>query len=170
MVCLDALLLASLLVFRRSWRRPLTRGPKSFFAQTLSATRYALPALALAGIFAFGSLDAAMGYLSGARLLPTTSDKYAGRLQGGQTASISFDLTNYSHQDVRILGAKTTCNCVALEDLPLELAPGTTGTVHVKLRARGEQARLQRESATLIFDDPARRLTLTVTASITPSG
>lgn len=42
--------------------------------------------------------------------------------------------------------------------------------VRISLRAKcGDKPQLQRESATLIFDDPTRLLTLTVTANVTPS-
>lgn len=170
MLVLDGVLLVAAVCFQRNWRQPLPRVSNSFLGDVLSLTRYALPALVLLGVIRFGSLDAAMSYVSGARLLPTSSTRYAGHLQDGQIALISFDLTNYSDQSVQVLGAKSTCNCMALKDLPLEFAPGASGTVRISLRATGgNKPQLQRESATLIFDDPARMLTLTVTASVTPS-
>jgi hypothetical protein len=122
------------------------------------------------GTFVFGSLDAAIGYATGARLLATNSAQYAGSLPDGETSTVAFELTNYSRQPIRILGAKSTCRCVALDDLPITLPAGQTGKIRVRLKARaGKSRQIQRESATLIFDDPVRSVTITVTAIVLPA-
>lgn len=170
MLALDTSLLASLWLLSTSWRQSLPRGPQSFLGEMLSHTRYALAVLALVGTVMFGSLDAALSYVSGARLIATNSSQYVGRIAGGEIGTASFELTNYSGQAVRVLGAKATCKCVALDDLPLTLAPGISGQIRIRLKgSQGERPQLQREAATLIFDDPTRMLTLSVTATVAPS-
>ncbi len=171
MLVLDAVLLLSMWWFRARWQQPLATVRKnSAFVELFSGARFALPILVLVGLLAFGSLDAAIGYATGARLLATDSAQYAGRLADGETGAVAFELTNYSRQSISILGAKSTCSCMALDDLPLTLAAGETGKIKVRLMARGGESRqIQREAATLIFDDPARAVTLTVTAVVSPA-
>ncbi len=171
MLGLDTVLLLSMWWFRVRWQQPVAAArKKSAFVELLSGARIALPILVLVGIFLFGSLDAAIGYATGARLLATNSAQYAGSLADGETGTVAFELTNYSRQPVRILGAKSTCRCMALDDLPMTLPPGQSERVRVRLKARGGESRqIQRESATLIFDDPVRSVTLTVTAIVLPA-
>jgi hypothetical protein len=171
MLGLDAVLLLSMWWFWRRWQQPLAAvRKKSAFVELLSSVRIALPILVLVGTFVFGSLDAAIGYATGARLLATNSAQYAGSLPDGETSTVAFELTNYSRQPIRILGAKSTCRCVALDDLPITLPAGQTGKIRVRLKARaGKSRQIQRESATLIFDDPVRSVTITVTAIVLPA-
>ncbi len=170
MIALDALLLASMWWLRESWQRPLLRtrsGNTKPFVEILSATRYALPFVILGNTILFGSTDSAVSYATGARLLANSSTHYVGRLQAEQFGSATFQIRNYSNQSIRILGAKASCRCVALDDLPITLTPGTSGDLHIRMKARrGGLPQLQREMATLITDDPARSLTLTVTAGV----
>jgi len=170
MLALDASLLATMWLLRTSWRQSLPRGPQNFLGEMLSHTRYALPVLALAGTAMFGSLDAAINYVSGARLIATISTQYVGRIAGGEIGTASFELTNYSDQSIQVLGAKPTCKCLAFDDLPLTLGPGASDQIRIRLKGSAwERPQLQREAATLIFDDPTRMLTLSVTASVAPS-
>lgn len=69
---------------------------------------------------------------------------------------------------IRVLGAKATCRCVAIDDLPLTLNPGETKAIEVRLFASSETG-LQRERAQLLFDDSATNITLAVTALVHPN-
>lgn len=170
MLGLDALLFLSLWWQGKSWQQPLANKPQGFFGEVFSSTRFALPVLALLGVLAFGSLDAAIGYLTGSRLVAKSTSQYAGRLAGGETCTAAFELTNYSVQPIHVLGAKATCRCMALDDLPLVLPAGESGTLRIRMKGGSSPTpHLQREAATLIFDDLVRTLTLTVSASVTPT-
>ncbi len=172
MLGVDSVLLLSMWWFRDRWRQPVAAmvRKKSAFVELLSGARFALPILVLVGLLAFGSLDAAIGYATGARLLATDSAQYVGRLRGGDIGSAAFELTNESGKPIRILGATASCKCMALDDLPVTISPGGISIIHVRMTGRSVTLpQLQREAATLIFDDPARSLTLTVTATVLPA-
>ncbi len=171
MLMLDAVLLLSMWWFRDRWQQPLASvRKKSTFVELVSNVRFALPILAIVGTVIFGSFDAALGYATGARLLVTSSAQHAGNLAHGETRSVAFELNNYSNQSISILGAKSTCSCMVLDELPMTLPPWQIGKIRVRLKARaGESRHIQRESATLIFDDPTRVVTLTVTAIVLPA-
>ena len=170
MLVLDAVLLLSMWWFRRRWRQPLAAvANKSAFAELFSGARFALPILVLVGIFLFGSLDAALSYTTGARLVATNPTLHAGDLTDGQTAAVTFELTNYGSRPVRIAGAKATCKCLAWDDLPMTVAPGASRQITIRVRGRGPAPRVQRESAYLVVDDAATFVALTVTARVKPS-
>lgn len=171
MLGIDGALLLSIWWHRQSWQRSLiTTAQRSALRDLLANVRISLPILVIAGISIFGSLESAIGYASGARLLTASPTEHVGSLSADEIGTATFELANYGTAPIRILGAKSTCRCMALDDLPMTILAGESGTVHVRVTARGAiQQQLQRESATLIFDDPARSATLTVTAIVLPA-
>jgi dolichol-phosphate mannosyltransferase len=171
MLGLDSVLLASICWYRQRWQKPLDPPEhRTAVRDVLANMRVALPLLVLVGIALFGSLDGAIGYATGARLLTTATTQHVGYLDDGEVGTATFELANHGREPIRILGAKSTCRCVALDDLPMTIEPGQRGRIRVRVKARGShQQTLQRESATLIFDDPTRAATLTVTAIVSPT-
>jgi hypothetical protein len=167
MLVLDGLLLATLVLLREKWQKPLQLTQGKLATELFSSARFALPVLILMGLASFGSLDAAISYVSGSRLLTRSNTSYVGPLQAGERGTATFKLTNYSKGSIQILGTKTTCKCLAPEDLPLTLAAGESCTLRIGLKAGTYVTpTMQREGATLLCDDPLRLITLTVTASV----
>ncbi|GIX00665.1 MAG: hypothetical protein KatS3mg111_3997 [Pirellulaceae bacterium] len=167
MAAVDGMALVSLLLFRRSWER-LWRGHGLVFDQ-IRNLHVVLPALLLGGIAWFGSLDAARSYLSGDPLVVDSFTKFAGEVKEGEFVDVPFRLHNPTSAPVDVLGAKASCSCVAILDLPTTVAPG--GDKSIRLRVYGVRAStVQRERAELIFDaDAALRMVLNVTVVVRPS-
>jgi hypothetical protein len=170
MLIADLALLAALMFFRREWTARLPDQPRNAAGDLLSAVRYALPTLVLVGVLAFGSFDAAISFVTGSRLVATTSTLHAGDLKDGQTASVAFNLMNYSSRPIHVAGAKASCKCLAWDDLPLTIPPGASRQVTIRVRGQGPDPRIQRETAYLAFDEHASAQTaLSVTVRVRPS-
>ncbi len=170
MFALDGSLTLALWWWRKHWTTLSRAIGQSAAWELFSGIRLALPILALAGILGFGSLDAAVGYVSGGRVLPTVTSFHVGQISPGEMGTAQFEIMNFSFQVVRVIGAKSTCKCVALSDLPLTIPPGESRPFKVLLEGNSSsRAVLQREAATLVLDDPSRFLTLSVTATVVPS-
>jgi hypothetical protein len=75
------------------------------------------------GIWRFGSLAHARAYLQGYSVIPESSVIDLGHVESGTRVTGEIRLMNLSGQAVRIVGAESSCGCVAYEDLPIELPP-----------------------------------------------
>lgn len=61
-----------------------------------------------------------------------------GDVPQGWKGSLAFHARNVSAEPVRILGARSSCTCALIEDLPITLAPGEARELNVRIRADGE--------------------------------
>jgi hypothetical protein len=168
MLALDGGLLAAALVLRRWWRHSVSNRSASAVGELFSAMRFALPVLALAGVAALGSFESALSYLTGARLIAASPTLHAGDIVDGQTAAVTFKLTNYGSKSIHIAGAKATCKCLAWDDLPMTIEPKESRQITIRVRGRAPAPRVQRESAYLISDDGGPIVSLTATACVLP--
>jgi hypothetical protein len=169
MLILDCLLLAAMWRYRCDWQRPLTTPPqRSAWRELVWNVRIALPLLIVVGLLVFGSFDAAISYVSGARLVAANSTMHAGDLVDGESAAATFALTNYGSRPVQITGAKATCKCLAWDSLPLTIDPGSSRQIKIRVRGHGPGPSVQRESAYLILNDASPSVALTVTARVKP--
>jgi hypothetical protein len=72
----------------------------------------------------FGSIrEAASYYLRGETLFVDSTTKSLGAAAPSEELPVSFRLTNRGKQPIRIVGCKTSCNCMLPRDLPFALAP-----------------------------------------------
>lgn len=167
MATVDGIALASLLLLRKSWQRVWLLGA-GLLAQQAGNLRIVLPALLLGCIAWFGSLDAARCYFAGDRVLVDSFSKFAGNVKQNEFVDVSYTLSNPTSAPVRVLGARATCSCIAILDLPTTVEP--SGEKAIRLRVKGVRAdTLQRESAELFFDDSALRMVLNATAVVRPN-
>lgn len=167
MAILDGILLASLIFLRQSWQRVwgLRAG---FFDHQTRNLMIVLPALLLACVAWFGSLDAARCYFAGNHVLVDSFSKFAGDVKQNDYVDVIYTLSNPTSAPVRVLGAKASCSCIAILDLPTTVEPGSEKAI--RLRVKGIRAdTLQRESAELFFDDSALRMVLNATAVVRPN-
>jgi hypothetical protein len=170
MLAIDSLLLGTMWWYRCNWQQPLTaRSQRSAWRELLWNVRIALPLMLVVGMLVFGSVDAAISYASGSRLVAANSTLHAGDLRDGESAAVTFAVTNYSSRPMRIAGAKATCKCLAWDSLPITVDPGKSRPITIRIRGGGPGPRLQRESAFLIFEDASPFVALTVTACVQPS-
>ncbi|TWT79746.1 Undecaprenyl-phosphate mannosyltransferase [Planctomycetes bacterium CA13] len=167
MLVLDLLAISGLVYYRSAWdhRVFVAEGMTGDLAKNL---KFAIPVLLIGASLWFGSVHSAFGYLSGRSLLVDSSDKFVGVLDADEKATATFRVRNASATPIRILGAKASCRCVALEDLPITIEPSQTEWIRVSMYGRSESGP-QRESAFLICDDSTSGLTLNVTALVHPN-
>jgi hypothetical protein len=167
MIGLDLAIIVCLLAFRRDWDRSGSL-PSGILGDLAFHGKFVLPALLAASVFFFGSPRSAIDYVAGKSVLVRSQQQFAGQLEQNATGTAVFELQNASTKPIRVLGAKASCRCVAIDDLPLTLGPNETKPIRVRLVA-GTVAGVQRESAELLFDDSTPSITLGVTTFVHPN-
>jgi len=104
-------------------RRPL-------LSRRLRPVLFAAVGLALLGgwsFLRFGSISAGLAYLRGYRVFAERDTVWAGEVAAGTEATVAFQLRNLASSPVRVLGAKSDCACLALDDLPWRSRRGPGG-------------------------------------------
>jgi hypothetical protein len=66
-------------------------------------------------------------------------------------------LTNVSNKDINVIGAKTSCFCVATDDLPMMIPPQSKRPIKVKINPRTETGKF-RETVHLFTDYGAQHV------------
>jgi hypothetical protein len=113
---------------------PPAKRPLSWLTTTLIFLNLTLLGLAIFTIATFGSIRGAIRYINGQFLVVDESLKSFGVTDSTQRPSVIFQVTNRSNESIRLLGCRTTCNCVTPERLPLTLKPGETRPFQVSFR------------------------------------
>jgi hypothetical protein len=94
-----------------------------------------LALLWVAAVARFGTVSAALNYLSGQRLIVDENRRSFGTLEAGRERTVEFMVTNDTSKPVSLLGARVSCTCVSVEDLPRTLAPSARWPLRVTIRA-----------------------------------
>jgi hypothetical protein len=103
----------------------------------------------------FGTVSAALKYVSGQRLIVDESRRHFGSLEAGCERTIEFRVTNYTSKPVTLLGARVSCACLRVEGLPRTLAPSASWPLRVTVRA-GRRERDVSEGLWLYTDAETR--------------
>lgn len=131
-----------------------------------------LAGLGVAGLLAwsywqFGSLSMAMAYVSGYALVPESATLDAGDAPAGKDTKVQFRLRNVSGRPVRVVGAKSDCGCVAVDDLPLTVDARQAAEMRLRFSPRPtEVGLLIRHKTVLLLDVDNPTIVLTVTARV----
>jgi len=72
-------------------------------ALTLLLSNVGLAALVLGAWLLFGSVSSALGFIAGDRLVPDAYTKEFGTARAGESAHVTFRLTNYLGHSVKII-------------------------------------------------------------------
>jgi uncharacterized protein (DUF58 family) len=100
----------------------------------------------------FGSLSAAVAYMSGERLLVTPQTLELEALREDERREVRFELTNLSDRVARIQGASTSCGCILVKQaFPFDLAPGECRPLTLTVHSAGNTDELH-HSLTLYSD------------------
>jgi len=124
-------------------------------------------AAGIACVVLFGSVNAAVAYCNGAAVIPEKPSVHIGRLKPGENKPVRFRLHSFYSQPLTIVGAYSSCSCVAIEDLPLTIAPFGSAdlTVHV-LGLTQDAGTLRRFTAELKCNVNVPTVRLTTTAVV----
>ena len=109
--------------------------PVSWNAVTLVMINVMLAGLLVWAWARFGSVQTAFGYANGHRLFVDAASKSLGVVDAGRVYPISFTLKNVSNHSVKVIGAKTSCSCVATDDLPMTVHPHSEQAIVLKVHA-----------------------------------
>lgn len=104
--------------------RPL---PRRLIPLMISLT--ILCVLATHGIIRYGSFSAALSRVNGQRILVDPPLQAFGDVVEGRTVSANFILRNEAFQRITIQGAKVSCGCAVVSDLPCVIEPGGSRSI-----------------------------------------
>ncbi len=149
MAGIDASIVASMLYFRNFWESFRFKR-LGVLNDQISNLRFAIPFCLLVSVFCFGSLESAYGYFRGQPLLVSSTTKFAGEIATNEQALVTFKLWNTSSQDIQVLGAKSSCGCVGILDLPTTILAGKTKEIRVQITGK-KANRVQQETAELFL-------------------
>lgn len=128
-----------------------------------SGTFGALVAFLVATSGNFRSVNFALGYLGGDRLLISPTGASFGEGQVGEHRDVLFHVWNATGSRVRIVGVKTNCSCVAVYGLPVEIPSGHTAELNADVELTEKlSAKPQR---IVFFSDYPNKLELCVSVS-----
>lgn len=138
----------------------------SWLLTTSILTSMGFACLAMFGIFWFGSIRSAISFMRGDRLIPDVYAKSFGVALSGAEPSVEFQLTNWATSPVKILGAKSSCTCVAATGLPKTVKPRESYTFRVNIRTKKRRGHIS-ERLLLFADGPQNHpLSLEVAGTI----
>jgi len=106
----------------------------SWMALTLVFTSVGLLFSLTMALSRFGSLGSALAYLEGQRLIADRRSVSFGEVEQGHRPVVTFELMNTSERNISILGAKTLCTCVLVENVPLSLPPKSRRAIQVAVK------------------------------------
>jgi hypothetical protein len=82
----------------------------------------------------FGSVNIALAYLRGERLIITPSVLSLGDAELGEERQLSVTLANHTPRDVTIVGGGSSCSCLALDRFPILIPRGQERELLVKVK------------------------------------
>ncbi len=110
---------------------------------------------------------AAVDYLRGQRVFTREATVDYGAIPAGGVGEARVEVVNLTSTPVRVVGGTSDCSCTAVKDLPVEVPPGGSVTVAVRLKAPDATGNFQR-TAWLWTDAPGHQsLPLTLVARST---
>lgn len=115
----------------------------------------------------FGSLAAARAFLRGESLVVEPMIISLGTVKAGKPAIATFHVRNLTARDVRIVGSRGTCECVALTKMPVVVP--ARGTLDLEVRATPDETAAVkgfRERIELFVDAPCDPVILTINAAV----
>jgi len=127
--------------------------------------------LAAFAVLRHGSLAAAIAYLEGYPLAVESYSRSVGEIHAGEPRSATFVLRNLIRKPVTIVGAKTSCGCIATGDLPLTIGAGGEGELTITVRPSERDVGCEyRHTALLYIDVRSPPILLEVTARVLGPG
>jgi len=84
--------------------------------------------------FSFGSTGASVAYLRGMSVAIEPTSHHLGEIPAGRTSAAEFVVQNLTRKPVTILGARSSCQCTVVNDLPLTLAARERRSLRISVR------------------------------------
>lgn len=90
--------------------------------------------LTAAGVFFFGSADAALAYLRDEPFSLTPSIVDVGEGTGGEELQATLEVSNWTSGEIRLIGGSADCSCLTTSSLPVTIPAGETKSILIKMR------------------------------------
>ncbi|MFT3879401.1 MAG: DUF1573 domain-containing protein [Gemmatales bacterium] len=76
----------------------------------------------------------------------------------GEQRTFQIALRNYSDKPIKVVGGTTTCSCIATQDLPITIPPGSSETINVKIKFSGSAGKFAHRF--MLYTDADKPLTV----------
>jgi hypothetical protein len=109
----------------------------SRFSSTVQVVMMALLMLGIVigyGRWRTGSLDLVWPWIVGQQLLFSPSNINLGAVPANQIIEKQIRVLNVSSAPLSLLGSQKTCNCIGLDEFPIEIAPEQTFVLRIRIR------------------------------------
>lgn len=90
------------------------------------------------GVLNFGSTSSMLSYVSGDRIIVDAANKNIGSQKPNEVLAFSYGITNMTKHPIAIIGAKASCSCAVVENLPLTIAEGERRAIQVEVTTPSE--------------------------------
>ena len=105
----------------------------SFVAQVAVIALLMLVVLFGYGRWRTGSLELVWPWLMGQQLLFSRTHIDIGKVSANQMIEKQIRVVNVSSAPISLLGSQKSCRCLELDDFPLQIEPGTSRVLHIKI-------------------------------------
>lgn len=116
--------------------------PWGWLGVALPLTSVVLAGLATWGARQFGSVGGALAFLNGDRLIPDAYAKSFGIGEVGSSPRVVFNLANKSARPIKVVGARSSCTCMALDGLPATVEAGSSLELRVDVQPADKPRRV----------------------------
>ncbi|MGC8642089.1 MAG: DUF1573 domain-containing protein [Isosphaeraceae bacterium] len=119
------------------------------------------------GVASTGSVSGALRFLKGDTLIADRYTKSFGSLEIGRYFVVSFKLVNLGRNAVRVVGCRTTCNCIpdTHSELPFVIEPNRTKQFGVLVSTGGEEKEFK-GAVILLTNNRQRELNLSIEGTV----
>lgn len=138
----------------------------SFLLGTTVAVVLAITSLAVWSWVRLGSVPAGLDYLAGERLVLDATEQSFGELAADGKRIVAFRLTNLTGRDLTILGARSSCTCIAPENLPMVIPASKAKSFDVLVKSESKVGALSERIIVYTDYQPKSRLVLKVVGRI----
>lgn len=118
-------------------------------------TLVGLAAAGVVGVSVWGDPNAVLARLSGAAVLPVNDAIDIGTGPPRSRVAATVELTNYSDRPVRVVGARSSCSCVAATQLPHVIPARSTRPFELVVTRKGSAGRFTQR--VLFYTDDGHR-------------
>ena len=94
--------------------------------------------LATYTLIRYGSISSALSRAGGQRILVDSPRKSFGEVDSGTAVSSTYVIRNESSRPITIQGARESCSCAMMSDLPCVIKPGASRPIELKVTTPDE--------------------------------
>lgn len=135
------------------------------FAVTGVTAILIIAAVGAVAVWHFGSVSRVLAYLHGEGVVAEPTAVDVGEVAPRVELTRVISLTNLTSRSVRILGGNTTCDFALAESLPMDIGPGESCTINLRIRPGLQTGDLQ-YTYLFVADGVQRPIRVSVTGKV----